>query len=1012
MRLVSLTLENIKSYVNESIAFYDGVNFISGINGAGKTTVIEAIGCALFDSSPLSSQQKFIREGAKSGVITVVFEAADERLYRVVRRLRRPSGGSWSVIDEESGRELPELHGSQDVKAWLAASLGIAGGLEPSLLFEDVVAVSQGSFTAPFLERPERRKKIFNTVLQLESYREAFEKTSGLVTALKDRIFAGEAEIKSLLVRVEDLAACREQLKASREKADLLDKSLQELAENLARLEEETAVQERLRTELEKRESELQAVKIRLDNLCAQKERLESQLAEAARSREKAAAAEPGYREYLRLQEREKDLEEKRKSRESLKNEIQELQKQAAVLKAGIESEKESRRRQVIQGEAELKEIMAEGEKEKTAKQAIETRQSEVAGWHKKFEELKASWQFAGQAAERFEQVKAALPLHRENYEQLKQEKEKLAAALGRMEETERLARSVPGLEEGLAGVRERLNETKARAAALEENRSASSGGLCPFLKKPCLNVEGSLEDYFSREIEKITAEIPGLLQEEAELENRLAAARKAAGDLFVLRHQEERLQELERMEAQNRSSLEKEKETLSAEIGPARSRAFREAVGNAVKILKAAGISTGEEETAGREYLAQLVERYERLFVEFCRGFDPLEGRRFLEPLAQAAAQIKALADKLWERAESGFRETLQETGSVLAACEARLAALRDRFRKVNEGIKRINEDRTVQEKEEELAAKERAGADLQARLQQYDGLDGEWEKNKERKRELEPFFIQYMQNIEGAARLENLKNEKNKLEEETARRQEEEKRLENSIQDLRARYKADLLSSLKLERDRLVTEKAKKVTELEHALLEAEKNERQVREKEGYQQHILELERKMAAERKAQALLNLVRLVLNQSGEKMARVYREHLGREANLIYQQIAGENVHLVWEEDYEVKLKDAPGGKERERVFAQLSGGEKMTAALAVRLALLKQVAGLGVGFFDEPTANLDEKRRNNLARVIPGLAGDFRQLFLISHDDTFDAVTENIIFLEKEGGGGTKVVSG
>jgi len=213
----------------------------------------------------------------------------------------------------------------------------------------------------------------------------------------------------------------------------------------------------------------------------------------------------------------------------------------------------------------------------------------------------------------------------------------------------------------------------------------------------------------------------------------------------------------------------------------------------------------------------------------------------------------------------------------------------------------------------------------------------------------------------------------------------------------------------NLKLERERLVAEKAKKTAELEHTLLEAEKNEQQVREKEGYQQQIVELERRMAAEKKALVLLNLARNVLNQSGEKMARVYREYLGREADLIYQRIAGDNVHLAWEEDYEVKLKDAPGGLERERVFAQLSGGEKMTAALAVRLALLRQVAGLGIGFFDEPTANLDEKRRNNLARVIPGLAGDFRQLFLISHDDTFDAVTENIIVLQKESGG-TKVI--
>ena len=55
MKLISLTLENIKSYINETIVFFDGVNFVSGANGSGKTTIIEAIGYALFDATPFSS---------------------------------------------------------------------------------------------------------------------------------------------------------------------------------------------------------------------------------------------------------------------------------------------------------------------------------------------------------------------------------------------------------------------------------------------------------------------------------------------------------------------------------------------------------------------------------------------------------------------------------------------------------------------------------------------------------------------------------------------------------------------------------------------------------------------------------------------------------------------------------------------------------------------------------------------------------------------------------------------
>jgi len=47
VKLVRLALKNIKSYLEEQIEFFEGVNFISGINGAGKTTIIEAVGYAL-----------------------------------------------------------------------------------------------------------------------------------------------------------------------------------------------------------------------------------------------------------------------------------------------------------------------------------------------------------------------------------------------------------------------------------------------------------------------------------------------------------------------------------------------------------------------------------------------------------------------------------------------------------------------------------------------------------------------------------------------------------------------------------------------------------------------------------------------------------------------------------------------------------------------------------------------------------------------------------------------------
>ena len=104
--------------------------------------------------------------------------------------------------------------------------------------------------------------------------------------------------------------------------------------------------------------------------------------------------------------------------------------------------------------------------------------------------------------------------------------------------------------------------------------------------------------------------------------------------------------------------------------------------------------------------------------------------------------------------------------------------------------------------------------------------------------------------------------------------------------------------------------------------------------------------------------------------------------------------------MEWSEDYELSLEVAG----RKRTFAQFSGGEQMTAALALRLALLRGISAIDVAFFDEPTAHLDAERRDGLAERIVQVKG-FAQVFVISHDDTFERVAHNYMHIVKDSAG-------
>lgn len=140
-----------------------------------------------------------------------------------------------------------------------------------------------------------------------------------------------------------------------------------------------------------------------------------------------------------------------------------------------------------------------------------------------------------------------------------------------------------------------------------------------------------------------------------------------------------------------------------------------------------------------------------------------------------------------------------------------------------------------------------------------------------------------------------------------------------------------------------------------------------------------------------------DFIRTTLKEAAPLVARNYVWHVSQEANLLYRDITGNAERtLKWTEDYSISLEE--GGYDRP--FVSLSGGEQMAAALSVRLALLKQLSDIRVAFFDEPTTNMDAERRENLAQQI-GQIRSFDQLFVISHDDTFDSYMDNELRVEK-----------
>ena len=84
---------------------------------------------------------------------------------------------------------------------------------------------------------------------------------------------------------------------------------------------------------------------------------------------------------------------------------------------------------------------------------------------------------------------------------------------------------------------------------------------------------------------------------------------------------------------------------------------------------------------------------------------------------------------------------------------------------------------------------------------------------------------------------------------------------------------------------------------------------------------------------------------------------------------------------------------------------QISGGQRMAFALALRFAMAKQfMQGFNIIMLDEPTIHLDEERRRELSNILLSLKGKLKQMIIVTHDPELEIVGDKVLRLKKVNG--------
>ena len=507
IRRVRLT--NFLSHRDTLVELDRGSTGIVGENGAGKSSILEAVYFALTGQGFRSgrSTKSLIAHGASTARVLLELESIDggKRIEAIAT-----VPGSEGYIVKVDGRQAAK--GKRSYLSLLYQELGIAGLPSPDDFLARAVIVRQGGLreAADRLSDPRKMREEIEAAIGIPEIRRFLERLDKTVLTLEEGeheavVKPGPLHMKRLRERLEKARSERRRLEneaARREKeASELERLEEEIRGEVERLEEEMArlgdAEERLKNELEKlRRLEDEAGRL--------KRLLEAELARVKRLEEKLEE----YRDTARVLEAEEHVYRARQ----LRTEVDKLEYEARILEEALTGLKKARElREQARGVEEARKSLAE------ARKSLETLQARLVEVQSMLRDAEARRSKLEREISRvMTSLASILPARPKTLEE----------AQGMLEE----------LELELFNVKTRLNEARMEAARLEgllrekekalEALKAGKGDRCP--------VCGS----------KLTPErVKILISEfEKEIEAYEKALREAQSMLARLEREEERL--------------------------------------------------------------------------------------------------------------------------------------------------------------------------------------------------------------------------------------------------------------------------------------------------------------------------------------------------------------------------------------------------------------------------------------------------------------------------------------
>jgi exonuclease SbcC len=164
-----LKLTNFKSHQNTIIGFDKGITVIVGENGAGKSTILEAISFALFKQHTAKRIDDLVRNNANFMSVELEF-TSNGKDYKIVREKKSNLKSSIYTKTSNEGGFVHICTGDKEVSEEIRQILDI-----DSDLFLNAIYIRQGEIAELVDKTPAEKKQLIAKLLGIDSLEKSWK---------------------------------------------------------------------------------------------------------------------------------------------------------------------------------------------------------------------------------------------------------------------------------------------------------------------------------------------------------------------------------------------------------------------------------------------------------------------------------------------------------------------------------------------------------------------------------------------------------------------------------------------------------------------------------------------------------------------------------------------------------------------------------------------------------------------------------------------------------------------